>query len=255
MTTTTMGRMTSLGRAELTLLLRSKASLFTAVFAPVLFTVAMRSSVEKLDLGGTGLSVGTVLVPASIGFVLIFAVYSNLTGVYVARREELVLKRLRTGEASDGEILAANALPSVTIALVQALLMIAGGVLVLNLEAPRRPDLVLVGLVLGLVMMTALAALSANITRTSEAAQLTPLPLMLVSMAGSGMFVPLDVMPDQIANICRLLPMSPLIELLRGGWTGGMDTTEVLRALLVALVWTVGSVFAVTRWFRWDPRK
>lgn len=254
MSTAVMGRVSALGRAELTLLLRSKTSMFTVIFAPLLFTFVMREPANTMDLAGTGLTVGTVMVPASVGFVLIFAVYSNLTGVYVARREELVLKRLRTGEASDTELLAANALPSAAMAVAQSVLLLVGGALVLDLEAPRRVDLVVIGLLLGLVMMTALAALSSRFAGTTESAQLTPLPLMMVSTLGSGMFLPMELMPERVADFCQFLPMSPLMELVRGGWAGTLDGTESLKALAIALAWTVGSMLAVRRWFRWEPR-
>jgi ABC-2 type transport system permease protein len=74
-------------------------------------------------------------------------------------------------------------------------------------------------------------------------------------MIFSGMFVPLEILPDRVASACELLPLTPVITLVRGGWTGGLSASEALGAVLVALVWTVGGVFAVRRWFRWEPRR
>ncbi|MBB1254529.1 ABC transporter permease [Streptomyces alkaliterrae] len=250
-------RIAALGRAELTLLLRNKTMLFTALLLPALVTFGMRGVVGQMGdgLGDVGLTVGTVLVPASVGFVLLFAVYSNLVGTYVVRREELVLKRLRTGSATDTEILVAAALPSVVISVVQCAVLLACGALVLDLEAPRRPDLLLLGLLLGTVTMAALAAFSAAFTSSAEAAQLTPMPLMLVSFAGSGLMIPLELFPDRIADICRLLPLTGPMELVRGGWTGSLGGADMLKALAVSVGWTALSVYAVRRWFRWDPRR
>lgn len=254
MATTAVGRMQALGRAELTLLVRNKTALFTALGIPVLLTFGVRTTVTGMDLAGTGLSVGTVLLPGTLGFVLLFAVYGNLIGAYTVRREELVLKRLRTGEPNDVEILAGSALPTVIIALAQCVLLIVGGAAVLDLETPKRPDLLAAGLVLGMVMMVVMAAATAIITRSGEAAQLTPMPLMAVSFLFSSVFVPLEILPDRMADVCRLLPMTPVMELLRGGWVGGVDGFEALRALVVAVAWTALAVFAVRRWFRWEPR-
>lgn len=248
-------RLRSLGRAELTLLMRNKAALFVALATPVLLTVLMRQTADGMNLSGTGLSMGTVLVPGSIGYVLVFAVYANMTGIYVTRREELVLKRLRTGEASDNEILAGASLPSVILALGQCVLLLGVGAVLLDLNAPERPELVAAGLLLGLVMMVLLAAVSAAFTKTTEASQITSFPFMAVSFVGSGIVVPLDVMPDTLANICSLLPVSPVMELVRGGWVGTLDGMETLKALGVAVLWTVLAVFAVRRWFRWEPRR
>lgn len=255
MNTVAVMRMRALGRAELTLLWRSKTALFSALLAPLLITVAAQSAVAKVDLSGTGLSVGTVLLPAAMGFVLIFAVYSNLVGIYVSRREELVLKRLRTGEASDWEILVGSALPLMAVALLQDVVLIVAAATVLDLTPPARPDLVAAGLLLGIAVMVALAALSTVVTRSTEAAQLTPMPLLMVSMLGSGIFLPLETLPDTVADVCRFLPMTPVMELLRGGWVGTLDAAQALRALGIAAAWTLLAMAGVRRWFRWEPRR
>jgi ABC-2 type transport system permease protein len=49
-------------------------------------------------------------------FALLPVVFYNVVIALVARREELVLKRLRTGEVRDAEILAGTAAPAVALA-------------------------------------------------------------------------------------------------------------------------------------------
>ncbi|MFK0024196.1 ABC transporter permease [Streptomyces sp. NPDC090798] len=254
-TTTAAGRMAALARAELTLLGRSKATLAAAVFMPLLLPFSLRSTVGQMDLKGTGLSVGSVVLPSSVGFSLLFAVYSSLVSVYAARREELVLKRLRTGELRDAEILGGAALPSVAIGLVQCLVLTVACAVLLDVGAPRAPHLAVLGLLLGLAMWPALAAITANFSKSVEGAQVAAMPLMLVSLFGSGTFFPLQVMPDQLASACELLPLTPVITLIRGGWTGGLSAHDTLGALGTAVAWMVFAVFAVRRWFRWEPRR
>ncbi|MEV7995319.1 ABC transporter permease [Streptomyces sp. NPDC086077] len=253
--TTAGGRMTSLARAELTLLGRSRATLVTAVAVPLLLPLSVRAAIDEMDLADAGLTVGTVLLPAAVGFSLLFAVYSALTSAYVVRREELVLKRLRTGELRDKEILLATALPASAIGLAQCVLMAVGGTVLLDLGAPPAPHLAVAGVLMGLVLCGALAAVTATFTRTAESAQVTSLPLLFVSMLGSGVTVPLEVLPDRVASVCELLPLTPVITLVRAAWTGDLPAYEALGALAVALAWTCLAVFAVRRWFRWEPRR
>ncbi|GHH95320.1 ABC transporter permease [Streptomyces capillispiralis] len=253
--TTPTGRMTALARAELTLLGRSKGTMVASLFVPLVLPLSVRSAAEEMDLAEAGLTPGTVVLPAAVGFSLLFAVYSALVGVFVVRREELVLKRLRTGELRDAEILGGAALPAALIALAQCLLLAAGCSLLLDLSAPSAPHLAVLGLLLGLVMCAALAAVTASFTRTGESAQVTPMPLMIVSMLGSGMFVPLELLPDRLASFCELLPLTPVITLVRGGWTGDLGAYEALGAVATAVAWTLLAVFAVQRWFRWEPRR
>ncbi|MFH8732658.1 MULTISPECIES: ABC transporter permease [unclassified Streptomyces] len=253
--TTAAGRMRALARAELTLIGRSKGTLFTAVFVPLVLPFSVRSSIDSMDLKGAGLTVGSVLLPSAIGFSLLFAVYSALVGVYAARREELVLKRLRTGELRDAEILAGAAVPSVAIGLAQSLVLVAACTAFLDVGAPQAPYYAVVGLLLGLVMWPALAAVTASFSKSVESAQVAAMPLLLLSMLGSGTVVPLEVMPDRLASVCELLPLTPVITLVRGGWTGDLSAYDALGAVATAVAWTVLAVFAVRRWFRWEPRR
>ncbi|MCX4771079.1 ABC transporter permease [Streptomyces sp. NBC_01260] len=253
--TTVRGRLTALGRAELTLLARNRTALFVALLMPAAMVTAMRSTFEQMDLGGTGLTVAGAALTGGIGTVLIQAVYMNMVAAYVARREELVLKRLRTGEVTDGEILTGTALPAAALALAQTAVIVVAGTAFFGLGAPEHPELLLLGLVTGVVLLTALAAATSVITRTVQTAQLTTLPLFFASMMGSGLFVPLEILPDRLASVCELLPLTGVMTLVRAGWLGGAEGTELLGAALTGLVWTVLAVFAVKRWFRWDPRR
>ncbi|MET9777450.1 ABC transporter permease [Streptomyces sp. NPDC006367] len=252
--TTPMSRMTALARAELTLLGRNRGTLFASLFVPLVLPLSVYSASQEMDLAEAGLTTGTLVLPAAVGFSLLFAVYSALVGVFVVRREELVLKRLRTGELRDVEILSGSAMPAVLGGLVQSLLLTAGCFVLLDLPVPPAPHLAVVGLLLGLVLCAALAAVTASFTRTGESAQVTPLPLTFVSMFGSGLFIPLEMLPDRLASVCELLPLTPVITLVRGGWTGDLSVYESLGALATAVAWTVLAVFAVRRRFRWEPR-
>ncbi|MGR3936812.1 ABC transporter permease [Streptomyces sp. BRA346] len=254
-TTAARGRVLALARAELTLLARNKAALTYALLLPGMLTYSMKTAVEGVDLKGTGLDLGTLLLPGSIGMALVLAVYMNLVGVYVIRREDLVLKRLRAGELTDPEILSGAALPAVLLGLAQCVLLVAGVSLALDVSAPEAPYLAVVGFAVGVVQMVMLAAATAAFTKTSESAQLTPVPMMMISMVGSGLFVPLEVMPDQVASVCGLLPLTPVVDLVRAGWTGDMSAVDALGTLATALAWTVLAWWAVRKRFPWEPRR
>ncbi|WP_330239392.1 ABC transporter permease [Streptomyces sp. NBC_00525] len=253
--TTALGRLTALGRAELALLARNRTAIFVALFMPAAMIMSMRSAFKNIDLDGTGLTMAGAALLGGIGVVLIQALYMNMAAAYVARREELVLKRLRTGEITDREILTGTALPSAALALAQSAVIVAAGAFFFDLGAPERPDLLLVGLLLGMVLLTALAAVTSVVTRTVQTAQLTTLPLFLVSMMGSGLFVPLDVFPDRLAAFCEFLPVTGVMTLIRAGWFGIPESSDLIGAALTGLAWTALAVFAVQRWFRWEPRR
>lgn len=196
---------------------------------------------------------------------LAFVVYYNLTAAYVARRGELVLKRLRTGEARDIEILLGTAVPSLALGLLMAALLGIGGSVGLHLSVPVNPLLVLAGLALVLATMIALAALSSSFTKTVESAGITTLPVMLVIQLGSGLFVPLEVMPARLADVCRLLPTTPAFQLIRVGWFGTDGSAAATGFagswgtaaphLVTGVVWLGLAIWGAVRHFRWEPRR
>ncbi|MFD4141104.1 ABC transporter permease [Streptomyces sp. NPDC058572] len=253
--TATTARLTAIGRAELTLLARNRTALSVALLMPAAMILATKSTLDQMDLGKAGMSVAEAAMTSGIGMVLLLVVHINLVSAYVARREELVLKRLRTGEVPDHEILAGTALPAAGLALAQCVVMVVTGVAFLDVTAPERPELLVAGALLGTVLLAALAALTSAVTRTVESAQITTLPMFMISMFGSGLFVPLEVMPARLASVCELLPLTGVMTLVRAGWLGGADGSEPVGAAVTALAWTVLSVFAVQRWFRWEPRR
>jgi ABC-2 type transport system permease protein len=255
--TTAQQRIKALGRAELTLLWRNRTAMFIALALPLAMVGALQPTFAQLDLRGSGLTTGSLAMTGGVGFVMIFVVYYNLVTAYVARREELVLKRLRTGEATDLEILTGTALPAAAMAFGQLVVLSAAGALLPHAGLPHRPDLLVLGVVLGTVTMAGLAAVTTSFTRSVELAQLTTTPVILVLALGSGLLVPLDQLPASLRLPCRVLPMSPVMDLVQAGWVGGAaaGSGRVLTSLALAAVWTSVAILAGRRWFRWEPRR
>src|SRR5690348_11936363 len=110
-------RVAALARAEGVLLRRNRIALLTALALPVAMVYSLKAS-GVLGAGGSR-GAGSMLLIGLTVSALLLPVYYNLVTAMVARREELVLKRLRTGEATDAEILAGTAAPAITIAWTQ----------------------------------------------------------------------------------------------------------------------------------------
>ncbi|MGK5642167.1 ABC transporter permease, partial [Streptomyces sp. URMC 126] len=153
----------------------------------------------------------------------------------------------------EGEVLAGVALPAALIAVAQCALLVLVGTLWLDVRPVARPDLLAAGLVLGVAVCATLAAAASAWARTAENARLAALPLLLVSLPGSGVLVPPESLPPLAASVSELLPLTPAVALLRGGWFGAVSGYEALGHGVTALAWAALGVFAVKRWFRWEP--
>jgi ABC-2 type transport system permease protein len=253
-------RVRAVAAAETRLLARNRTAVVNSVVAPLLLVaVAPVLGIDSGAAGGMGL-----LVTAGV-VTLVFLTYYNLVTTYVARREELVLQRMRTGELTDGQVLAATAVPTLLVTAGQLALVTAGVAALGGWRAPADVVLPLLAVLLGAVLMVVLATASTLFTRTPESAQITTLPVVLVATVASGLFFPLTVLPDALAAGARLLPVTPVVELLQLGlagrtWDGaavaGADLWWAALGPLATLVaWTAVAGVATARWFRWAPRR
>jgi ABC-2 type transport system permease protein len=193
---------------------------------------------------------------------LLFPLYYNLVATLVARREELVLKRLRSGECSDAEILIGAGVPAITIAWGQIIVGVIAATAVLGMALPVNPALVIGAVLLGTVVFVLLAAASTAMTRTVEMAQLSTMPVVLVSMVLGGLFPP-DTLPGPLPWVAQYLPLTQVVDLMWLGLTGTTRTgpgdwgsfNGIVAALLVLGAWGAVGVLARRRFMRWEPRK
>ncbi|TQS41883.1 ABC transporter permease [Cryptosporangium phraense] len=247
---TALSRTWSLGRAEVLLLRRNKTLLFTALLVP-LGLIGLLAGVQDGDLDDEA---ARGMASMFTGTVLLFVVFYTILSSSVARREEGVLQRLRTGEAADAEILTSMALPGVAVALVQIVLFGVVGAAVLGLPVPSSPVVVLVAVLLGAVVLAMLGLLTAIISRTVESVQITSLPVLAVCLAGAGLVVPLDAMPDALERICGFTPLAPVLTLVRDGWVGPLDWAGAAGQAGILVAWAVVGAVAIRASFRWSPR-
>ena len=254
-------RVLALAAAETRLLLRNR----TAVMSSVLLPLAVVAAVGAITVSNGGTVDGPGLIATAIGVTLTFVTFYNLVTTFVARREERVLQRMRTGELTDAEVLLGTAVPTLLVTAVQVVLVAVGVVVLGEWSAPVDVVLPLVALVGGGALMVVLAAVGTSFTRTVEAAQFTTMPLVLTATMLSGLLIPLSDFPEQLAQVARFLPLTPVIELSRLGlvgetWDGQVvDTAGAWAASPLALAvlagWVVGGAILARVVFRWAPRR
>ncbi len=255
-----VARTWSLTRAEMLLLLRNRTTLFNALaIAPG--TVAFLSAVDAgAFAGGSGpQSTGRFLIAALAAMALVFVVYYNVTTTLVARREELVLKRLLTGEASRAEVLVACAAPAVAVVLAQLALGAVAVRVWFALPPLTNVAWVALGLAGGIAVFVLLAAASSGVTRTVESAQLTTLPVVMLTVVLSGFTVPLDLLPGVVGDVAAWTPMAPVVTLVATGLGGAAPDasgwSQVTQPVLCLVLWAAAGAWAARRWMRWEPRR
>lgn len=248
-------RVGALAAMQWTLIRRNRVLLFNTFTMPALplilfFTQGAETVPPVVDM----------MVQLTLLVSLVFVVYYTVLSLVVSRREELVLKRLRSGTMRDGEILTGLTLTPIllgvaTTTVALAVIMVSGS------GFPANPALYLLALVIGSVMFAALGVWTATFTKNAEAAQITSTPVILVAMLGAfgGM------LPGVFADIAPFTPLAPVLDLVVLGMDGrefGSETTlgmagtfdAALFPGLIALAWTVFAAVLAVRFLRWEPR-
>lgn len=174
-----------------------------------------------------------------------------LVTTLASRRQNLLLKRLRSIAAGDGEILAGSLLPVTAITVLQvtvvlvALTVFAGG------EAD--PLLLSVAVLSTVVMMLGLGLATAGVSDSPDHAQVTTSPLLVGTLAVSGWVGFTGT--EELTLLKRLLPGGSASELIVNAWNGGLPLGDSLWLLAPTLVWVVVALLTATRLLRWEPRR
>lgn len=256
----------SVARLDATLLWRNRTAMFTVFGLPVLFA-AMLVPMKGQEIGGVD---GALLQGTGhLGFFLVFAVFMNLVNVFTARREDRTLKRLRGTALSDAEITGGSVLTATAMYAVQALALLVALGAAFGGRFPADPVLLLAGLAGGAAVFALLAFAVSGLTPNAELAQLTVLPIMFGCMLGGGVMFPLEELPGWLQQVCRAVPLNPVVEIVRTGYFGRdfvhhgaphppLGIVEgwaaCVRPFLYLVVWGVLGRALAARWFRWEPR-
>lgn len=258
-----LARVWAIARGEVKLFLRNRTVLLTAV----LLGPAMAAAIGFLNSDMAGTPAFTMLV-VNLVFTwgVLLAVYYNLTSIFVARREEKVFKRLVTGEATHGEVVAGAATPSVLVFLAQVVLTAIISMIFFAMPTWDNPLLVVVSLVLSVVVFVGLAAFSTSFTSSSEAAQFSTMPLLMVFIFFSGSNFPLSFLPEPLQVFASYTPLYAASELLMLGMGGATIPGEVhagftnsltaaAQPAAVLAAWAVVSVYLARRYMQFEPRR
>ena len=252
-------RTASLARWNAVLLSRNRLAFVYAAVLPLLPLALLFTGERGSPSVGAGAIVTMFLVIA------LFPVYYNVLSQFVSRRDELVLKRMRTGESRDAELLVSIALPGAISALVLGALAIPIAA-ALEQPLPVNPVLYAALAVLAVVMFTAFAYWTAAWTRSAEAAQLTSMPIIILASLGP-LTNSIPDMSDRLRDILSLTPGAAISDLVRIGWFGldgpGAEESTLTFAetwgqavgpLIVIAAWTYLAVVLARRSMRWEPR-
>jgi ABC-2 type transport system permease protein len=209
--------------------------------APVAF-----ESVESRDLGYIDF-----LVPGIVGMTIMQLGIFGVAFGFVQLKRTGALRRLFATPTSPSYFLSAQVLSRLIIGLVQVAILFAVGIwfgLQMFGSYMTLFIVVIIGSAIFLAIGFAIAGWAKNEDQAAPVANLISLPMMFLS----GVFFPREAMPDFLAGVTALLPLTYVIEALRAIVNRGADLLSLGPELLGMAVWVVISFVVAVRLFRWE---
>jgi ABC-2 type transport system permease protein len=166
-------------------------------------------------------------------------------------RENGVLRRLRTTPVSSLVVLAAQVMVVFGMTCLGMLLLIVAGMLIYHVRFEGNAFSVLGGFILSSLSFFGIGFILAGTLPTARTAQTAGLVLLYPMMFLSGAFFPLELLPTAVQKVAAFMPLTYVVNLLRGLWTGEPWGDHLLEVGLLAGMLVLGVIVSV-KTFRWE---
>jgi ABC-2 type transport system permease protein len=192
-----------------------------------------------------------ISVPAYTAMIIATTGLMGLTITIASYRENGVLRRLRTTPVNPLTILSAQVLVLFLMTTIGMVFLVIAGKLVYNMRFEGSLLNVTLGFVLGSLSFFSLGFIIAALMPTARTAQVVGMALLYPMLFLSGAGFPRELLPDTIVKISRFLPLTYVVNLLRGLWIGN-SWSQHLSDILVLAGLLIAGVLISLKIFRWE---
>lgn len=224
-------------RREMIRFRHDRARMFAMLLQPLLFLFVMGTGLASIVDTGSEVAFTTFLFPGVLAMSVLFsAAFAGISLVW--DREFGFLREMLVAPVSKFAIVAGKCLGGATAATVQSvvLLVLAGLV-----DVPYHPVLMLQLLALlfvGAFLLTALGVLLSARVRQIQAAMPTSQLIIMPMMFLSGALFPMANLPDWLAVLTRLNPLTYVVQPMRGAIFAHLDLPPgAVAALDPSITW------------------
>jgi len=240
--------------AQCRLFVREPAAFFFTLVFPTLLLLLVGAiwgnGTDPVFYGGRFGAVDAA-VPAYAGLILGTVGLIGLPISAAAARQYKILKRYRATPMTPMTYFAADVAVALASALAGGLLVIAVGVTVFGLRFEGSVAGTFAAFVLSALAFFALGYVIASLAPTERTAQAVGQVVYFPMLFLSGATFPVELMPHWLQRISAFLPMTQVVELMRGAWFGD-DLASLLAPIAALLAILAAGVVSTTLLFRWE---
>jgi ABC-2 type transport system permease protein len=192
-----------------------------------------------------------VSIPSYTAMIIGTTGLMSITITMATYREKGILRRLRTTPVSPLVVLAAQIVVVFAMTALGMLLLIVAGKLVYHIIFEGNAFSVLAGFVLSSLSFFGIGFILAGTMPTARTAQIVGLALLYPMMFLSGAGFPRELLPEAVKKVSTFLPLTYVVNLLRGLWIGESWGQHITDVVVLAALLVVGALISV-KTFRWE---
>lgn len=237
---------------ETKLFLREPMAAFFTIAFPLmmLFLFGAIYGNEPTELFG-GRGTMDVSVPAYMAMIISTVGLLSLTISITSYREKGILRRFRSTPLRPYVILLDTVLVNFLMTLLGTILLIIAAKLIYHLRFEGNFLIFLAAFTLSAFSFFSLGFVIASLAPTARVAQVVGMVIFYPMLFLSGAAIPLEIMPDSIQKVASYLPLSYVVELLKGAWFGDSMADHFVAILILTGILIAGVVISALT-FRWD---
>ncbi len=191
------------------------------------------------------------LLPGLMAFTLMQLSIAGSGFNIVEFRRKGILKRLFVTPIKPSDFITAIVLARMAIVLIQLTVLILFAVSVLDVSIVGNFASFYLMIILGTFIFLCLGFCLGSIAKTQQAVMAVGNIVIFPQIFLSGVFYPIESMPELIQPIANLLPLSFVATAMREIANNGASLLEILPSLLGIAVWLVIAFVLATRLFVW----
>ena len=204
-------------------------------------------AVEARDLGYIDF-----LMPGVIGMAIMQLGLFSVAFSFVTMKREGVLRRLLATPLEPTSLLVAQVITKLIVVLIQTVILAAVAVFLFGAEFAGNFFAVMLAAAMGGAVFLAMGFAVSGWARTEQQAaplaNIVSLPMMFLS----GVFFSRDVLPTILQRVTDFLPLTYLVEAIRGMTVEGDTVLMQWPNFLGLAVWLVVAFIIANRTFRWE---
>lgn len=238
---------------EAKLFLREPVSAFFTLIFPLLMLFIFGTIYGSKPVPGAGSTQGAIgnLIPAFTAMIIGMTGLMPITITMATYRENGILRRLRTTPVSPLVVMAAQVIVVFAMTGLGMLLLVIAGKLVYHVQFVGNGFSVAGGFILSSLSFFGIGFILAGTMPTARTAQIVAMVLLYPMLILSGSAWPRELMPETVQKISAFLPLTYVVNLLRGLWIGEGWGLHLMDVGVLAGMLLLGILVSV-KTFRWE---